>query len=64
MRAPGATVRLLREDDLADAARFFRRACGTFLGLPDPDAFGADLHMVASRRPPMLARPSPYSALE
>jgi hypothetical protein len=35
-------VRPLREPDLDDADRIFRLAFGTFIGLPDPLAFGGD----------------------
>lgn len=43
------TIRPLRRVELPEAERIFRRAFGTFLGMPDPEAFGADLDLVASR---------------
>lgn len=39
----------MRESDLAEAAKVFRIAFGTFLGLPDPDTFAADRDYVATR---------------
>lgn len=48
-------VRGLAEADLADAARVFRLAFGTFIGVPDPSRFGGDSDYVRSR---WLADPS------
>jgi GNAT superfamily N-acetyltransferase len=39
----------MRESDLAEAAKVFRAAFGTFLGLPDPDTFAADRDYMATR---------------
>jgi len=43
------TIRPLREDELATADRLFRRAFGTFLGLPDPETFAAGSDIFVSR---------------
>jgi GNAT superfamily N-acetyltransferase len=48
----------LREADLPDADRIFRLAFGTFLGMPDPLAFGGDSDFVGTRW-----RASPDAAL-
>ncbi len=37
------------ESDLAEAARIFRVAFGTFIGLPDPSTFAADRNYIHSR---------------
>lgn len=42
-------IRPLRESDLAEADRIFRLAFGTFIGLPDPLAFGGDSDFVGTR---------------
>lgn len=42
-------IRPLRADDLAEADRIFRLAFGTFVGLPEPLAFGGDTDYVRSR---------------
>lgn len=42
-------IRPLRESDLPQADRIFRLAFGTFLGLPDPLAFGGDSDFVRTR---------------
>jgi GNAT superfamily N-acetyltransferase len=42
-------IRPLRDSDLPEADRIFRLAFGTFLGLPDPLAFGGDSDYVATR---------------
>jgi GNAT superfamily N-acetyltransferase len=39
----------MRESDLLEAARVFRVAFGTFMGLPDPDTFAADRDYMATR---------------
>jgi GNAT superfamily N-acetyltransferase len=39
----------MRESDLEEAARIFRVAFGTFIGLPDPDVFAADRNYIHSR---------------
>jgi GNAT superfamily N-acetyltransferase len=39
----------MRESDLTEAAKVFRVAFGTFLGLPDPDTFADDRDYVATR---------------
>jgi GNAT superfamily N-acetyltransferase len=44
-----AAIRRLEERDLAQADRIFRLAFGTFLGLPDPLAFGGDADYVRTR---------------
>lgn len=43
------TVRPLSEADLAETDRIFRLAFGTFIGLPDPIAFGGDTDYVRTR---------------
>jgi GNAT superfamily N-acetyltransferase len=42
-------VRPLAERDLGEADRIFRVAFGTFIGLPDPTAFGGDADYVRTR---------------
>jgi GNAT superfamily N-acetyltransferase len=42
-------VRPLTERDVPDADRIFRLAFGTFIGLPDPSAFGGDTDYVRTR---------------
>lgn len=49
MEQDAATIRPMREDDLAEADRIFRLAFGTFLGLPDPLAFAGDGDFVGTR---------------
>ncbi|MGH7347142.1 MAG: GNAT family N-acetyltransferase, partial [Candidatus Rokuibacteriota bacterium] len=44
-----ATIRPLRESELGVADRIFRLAFGTFLGLPDPLAFGRQADIIGSR---------------
>ena len=39
----------MREADVAEASRIMRQAFGTFLGLPDPNAFAAGREYVATR---------------
>jgi GNAT superfamily N-acetyltransferase len=39
----------MRESDLTEAAEIFRVAFGTFLGLPEPDAFAADRNYISTR---------------
>ncbi len=48
-KRPEATVRLLREEDLAAANRIMRLAFGTFLGLPEPLKFMGDADYVRTR---------------
>ncbi len=43
------TIRSLQQAELATAETIFRRSFGTFLGLPDPEQFGADVDFVGSR---------------
>jgi GNAT superfamily N-acetyltransferase len=43
------TVQPLRERDLTAADRVFRTAFGTFIGLPDPSAFGGDSDYINTR---------------
>jgi GNAT superfamily N-acetyltransferase len=43
------TVRPLAEADIPDADQIFRQSFGTFLGIPDPNAFRGDAAMVATR---------------
>ena len=52
------TIGPLREADVPEADRIFRLAFGTFLGLPDPLAFGGDSDFVGTRW-----RASPDAAL-
>ena len=42
-------VRPLREDELDEADAVFRRAFGTFLGVPDPAAWGGDAQVLRCR---------------
>jgi GNAT superfamily N-acetyltransferase len=44
-----AVVRPLRESELPVADRIFRLAFGTFIGLPDPMAFGRQADIIGSR---------------
>ena len=39
----------MKEADLGEARRIFRLAFGTFLGVPDPEAFWADREYVFTR---------------
>jgi GNAT superfamily N-acetyltransferase len=55
MPQDAVTIRSMREADLADADRIFRLAFGTFLGIPDPLAFGGDADYVRTR---FLAEPA------
>lgn len=48
-KAGAVSVRPMREADLAEADRIFRRAFGTFLGLPDPMQFAGDADYIRSR---------------
>lgn len=43
------TIAPLDQTDLPEADRIFRLAFGTFLGLPDPMAFGGDADFIATR---------------
>lgn len=45
----GVSVRPMQEADLVEARRIFRVAFGTFLGMPDPEAFGADREYIFTR---------------
>lgn len=45
----GVSVRAMNETDLPEAAGIFRRAFGTFIGLPDPDSFVADRDFISAR---------------
>jgi hypothetical protein len=58
--APGASlvIRQMRESDIPIASAVFRRAFGTFLGLPDPDAFSSDREYVRGAGTPTQPRPS------
>ena len=42
-------IRPMKEADLGEARRIFRLAFGTFLGVPDPEAFWADREYVFTR---------------
>jgi hypothetical protein len=42
-------VRALRDEDLSEAERVFRLAFGTFLGVPEPEAFWSDRDYVYGR---------------
>lgn len=55
---PHIDIGPLREADLPEADRIFRLAFGTFLGLPEPLAFGGDTDLVGTRW-----RASPEAAL-
>jgi GNAT superfamily N-acetyltransferase len=54
----GVSVRLMQEADLVEARRIFRVAFGTFIGVPDPEAFAADREYIFTRW-----RASPQAAL-
>jgi hypothetical protein len=43
------SIRPTREADLVEARRIFRVAFGTFIGVPDPEAFWADREYVFTR---------------
>ena len=45
----GISVRPMREADLVEARGIFSIAFGTFLGLPDPEAFAADEDYIFTR---------------
>jgi len=47
--ANAVTIRPLREEELDEADRIMRLAFGSFLGLPDPLAFGGDAGLVRTR---------------
>lgn len=49
MSAAGVTIRPMAERDLAEAARIFRLAFGTFLSAPDPTRFRLDLGTIETR---------------
>ncbi len=54
MSTPASTesnvlIRPMKEADLGEARRIFRLAFGTFLGVPDPEAFWADREYVFTR---------------
>lgn len=55
---PFVDISPLRESDLPEADRIFRLAFGTFLGMPDPLAFGGDSDFIGTRW-----RASPEAAL-
>jgi hypothetical protein len=42
-------IRAMKEADLGEARSIFRLAFGTFLGVPDPEAFWADREYVFTR---------------
>jgi predicted N-acetyltransferase YhbS len=42
-------IRLLQENELAEADRIFRLAFGTFIGLPQPTDFGGDANYIQPR---------------
>jgi GNAT superfamily N-acetyltransferase len=44
-----AVIRSLKENDIPEAQRILRLAFGTFLGLPNPEDFAADMDYVATR---------------
>jgi predicted N-acetyltransferase YhbS len=46
---PDVLIRPLREEDLAAAERICRLAFGTFLGLPEPEAFMGDADYIRTR---------------
>lgn len=43
------SIRPMREADLVEARRIFRVAFGTFIGVPDPEAFSADREYIFTR---------------
>jgi GNAT superfamily N-acetyltransferase len=43
------SIRPMRKADLNDARRIFRIAFGTFLGLPEPETWGADREYIVTR---------------
>jgi len=43
------SIRLLQENELAEADHIFRLAFGTFIGLPQPTDFGGDAHYIRPR---------------
>ena len=45
----GVSIRPMQEADLVEARRIFRVAFGTFLGVPDPDAFWVDREYIFTR---------------
>ena len=47
--AASPLIRQMRESDIPIASAVFRRAFGTFLGLPDPDTFSADREYLRGR---------------
>jgi GNAT superfamily N-acetyltransferase len=47
--APGVTICPVRESELDTADRIFRLAFGTFLGMPNPEAFAGDSDAVRTR---------------
>jgi hypothetical protein len=47
--AASPLIRQTRESDIPIASAVFRRAFGTFLGLPDPDTFSADREYLRGR---------------
>jgi GNAT superfamily N-acetyltransferase len=47
--AINVSVRAMQEADLEEARRIFRVAFGTFIGVPDPEAFWADREYVFTR---------------
>ena len=51
-------IRPMEQQDLAEARAIFRRAIGTFIGVPDPGNFAADREYVITRW-----RANPASAL-
>ncbi len=51
----------MRESELDEAARIFRVAFGTFIGLPDPNTFAADRNYIHSR---WMANPAAALAAE
>ena len=58
---PEITIRLLTEEDVPAARRISSLAFGTFLGLPEPEKFGADVDYVGTRR---KANPAGALAIE
>jgi predicted N-acetyltransferase YhbS len=49
INAPEVTIRPLQERELETADRIFRVAFGTFLGMPNPEAFAGDSDAVRTR---------------
>jgi hypothetical protein len=56
--AASPLIRQMRESDIPIASAVFRRAFGTFLGLPDPDTFRRIANICGGAGTPTRPRPS------